>query len=150
MVGLRPKHLRHRIKQLDANTLRYRELELALEEGVGFGGAWYSSQKEHWLGWLGEYDGPGAYGRAGVPRRDARFVYNHIQCAPMLLWLAEAGNVPSDDLDRAFKAVVAAPKRNASQCAALRKILPWEDVSEKLVEQTRGTLWSRFRMNSKR
>ena len=89
-------------------------------------------------------------GRASIPRRDARFVYNHIQCAPMLLWLAEAVIVPSDDLDRAFKEVVAAPKRNASQCAVLRRILPWEDVCEKLVERTRGTLWSRFRMNSNR
>ena len=23
-------------------------------------GVWYKSQKEHWLGWLSEYDGPGA------------------------------------------------------------------------------------------
>ena len=24
---------------------------------------WYPNQKEHWLGWLREYDGPGAYDR---------------------------------------------------------------------------------------
>ena len=150
MVAMRPKQLRHRIKQLDADTPRYGELELALQEGVGFGGAWYSSQKEHWMGWLGEYDGPGAYGRASIPRRDARFVYNHIQCAPMLFWLAEAVHVPSDDLDCAFEAVVTAPKRNASQCAALRRLLPWENVCEKLIDRTHGAFWCRFRMNSTR
>jgi hypothetical protein len=24
---------------------------------------WYKTQKEHWLGWLGEYDSSGAFGR---------------------------------------------------------------------------------------
>jgi hypothetical protein len=24
---------------------------------------WYASQKQHWLGWLGDYASPGAYGR---------------------------------------------------------------------------------------
>ena len=53
-------------------------------------GVWYRTQKEHWLGWLGEYHGPGAYGRAPSEERDARFVYNHIVCPEMLLWLIEA------------------------------------------------------------
>ena len=26
--------------------------------------AWWSTQKEHWLGWLTEYNGPGYYGRS--------------------------------------------------------------------------------------
>ena len=147
---MRPKELRHRIKQLDAHTPRYRALELALEEGVGFGGAWYSSQKEHWLGWLAEYHGPGAYGRKVDPRRDARYVYNHIQCAPMLFWLSEALDMPTVDLDCAFQAVIDAPKRNASQCGALRNVLPWEDVSAKFVQQTRGALWSALRARSPR
>jgi hypothetical protein len=25
--------------------------------------AWYRTQKEHWLGWLREYNGPGYYSR---------------------------------------------------------------------------------------
>ena len=33
-------------------------------------GVWYRTQKEHWLGWLSQYEGPGAYGRTG-PARDA-------------------------------------------------------------------------------
>lgn len=36
--------------------------------------AWYDTQKEHWLGWLADYDGPGYYGRQhrGAATRDAR------------------------------------------------------------------------------
>jgi len=45
---------------------------------------WYQSQKEHWRGWLAEYHGPGYYGRKNS-RRTAEFVYNHINCAPMVL-----------------------------------------------------------------
>jgi hypothetical protein len=39
-------------------------------------GAWYTTQKEHWLGWLSEYCGPGYYGRKNW-QRSAEFVYNH-------------------------------------------------------------------------
>ena len=34
---------------------------------------WYHTQKEHLLGWLKAYDGPGAYGRKQW-NRDAQFV----------------------------------------------------------------------------
>lgn len=44
--------------------------------------------------------------------------YNHIQCAPMLFWLSEALETPSDILDTTFNAVVSAPNRGAHQCAA--------------------------------
>ncbi|MFH8979334.1 hypothetical protein, partial [Streptomyces sp. NPDC017890] len=50
---------------------------------------WYSSQKEHLLGFWGEYNTPGAYNRKHTDR-DAKFAYNHLRCAPGLLWLAEA------------------------------------------------------------
>ena len=44
----------------------------------------YATQKEHWLGWLSEYNGPGYYGRKSS-HRSAEFVYNHIVCPmPML------------------------------------------------------------------
>lgn len=54
---------------------------------------WYMTQKEHWLDWLREYDGPGAYGRMAGTQRDARFAYNHIVEPKMLLWLIEAAGV---------------------------------------------------------
>jgi hypothetical protein len=39
---------------------------------------WYTTQKQHWVGWLGEYQGPGFYGRRTGSRRDAEYAYNHI------------------------------------------------------------------------
>ncbi|WP_417259351.1 hypothetical protein [Celeribacter sp.] len=139
------RQLRRKIKRLDADTPKHKQLEQALQEGVGFGNAWYGSQKEHWLGWLAEYDGPGAYGRLTGQPRDARYIYNHIQCAPMLFWLTEAVEVPNDTLEHAFEAVVSAPHKNASQCAALRKMVPWDDVEARLLMRSRNSILSAAR-----
>ncbi|QDC11535.1 hypothetical protein FHY55_06700 [Oceanicola sp. D3] len=109
-------------------------MELALSEGVGFGNAWYSSQKEHCLGWLAQYDSPGAYNRKITSGRDARFFYNHGQCAPMLVWLAEAVCVPSEKLSAGIASVLKAGPRNASQCGAFRKHVTWDDIEERLPE----------------
>lgn len=137
-----PNQLRRRIKWLDPNTPQHLQLSAALNEGAGFNNAWYRSQKEHWLGWLAEYAGPGAYGRTYDPSRDAKFVYNHIQCAPMLFWLAEAIDVPAAVLESAERAILNAPSRNASQCAAFRKIVPWQDI-ESAVRCKPGN-WSHY------
>ena len=72
-------------------------------------GKWYKTQKEHWLGWLGEYKGPGAYGRKGGKDQGAEYAYNHIVEYRMLLWLIEAAGVESK-LVKAAKSVV------CSQC----------------------------------
>ena len=112
-----PQELLFRIQDLPAETPKFRALELALKEGTGYGRAWYLTQKEHWQGWLGEYDGPGAYGRKEWASRDAAFAWNHIVCAPMLFWLVEALGLPEADLDHAFQAVIAANPRGAAQCA---------------------------------
>lgn len=122
--------LRSKIVRLNQAVPRYRELEKAISDGPSK--AWYSSQKEHWMGWLREYDGPGAYGRATHSGRDARYIYNHIQCAPMLFWLAEAVGVPDAQLDAAFKAVVESKPRGASQCGALRKVIPWDEIETRI------------------
>lgn len=139
-----PRQLRRHIKRLDPATPRHIELEIALAEGVGFG-AWYSSQKEHWLGWLAEYDGPGAYGRQTGKFRNARYVYNHIQCAPMLLWLAEASDVEEKAIEAAFDAVLAAPKRNATQCSVLRQVIPWSVIASKLEEKAKNSPLARIK-----
>ena len=54
---------------------------------------WYRSQKQHWLGWLKQYNTPCAYDRMH-PGKDAKFAYNHIVNPQMLLWLigAAVGN----------------------------------------------------------
>ncbi len=93
---------------------------------------WYRSQKEHWLGWLGEYGGPGAYGRKNI-RRDARFIYNHFQCLPGLVWLAEALGVEGPLLVTGQEAMADAKDNLVSQCAAFRRVVPW-DVLEPLIK----------------
>lgn len=94
---------------------------------------WYDSQKEHWLGWLREYDGPGFYGRKTWEGRSAQYVYNHVMCPPMLLWLAEAAGVPRTKLLSAKRAANTAPAKQASQCAAIRRSIPWPEVEQALV-----------------
>ncbi len=86
---------------------------------------WYESQKEHWIGWLLDYRSPGAYGRKVVSGRDAKFVYNHVVCPDLLLFLAKGSGV-SERLVRAAReaARVAGPTEMA-QSGAIRKHIPW-------------------------
>jgi hypothetical protein len=95
-------------------------------------GVWYGSQKEHWLGCLAYNDGPGAYGRKTWKGRSAGFVYNHVKCPPMLLWLAEAAGIPKDRLARAKRTALAAAPNLGSHAAALRRVIPWPDIEARL------------------
>ena len=45
---------------------------------------------------------------------------------------SEALSAPEAQLDKAFDAVLKAPSKGASQCAALRRILPWHVVESRL------------------
>jgi hypothetical protein len=89
---------------------------------------WYRTQKEHWIGWLSQYHGPGAYGRKTEIKRDARFAYNHIVEPEMLLWLIDAAGVD--------RTLVAASRQAAERgttlmqkSATIRKLVPWEMVA---------------------
>jgi hypothetical protein len=95
-------------------------------------GVWYTSQKEHWLGWLSEYDGPGAYDRKSWTGRSAQFVYNHIGCPPMLLWLAEAAGVSSTKVLGAKRSALSARGNRATHCALIRRTIPWPMIEERL------------------
>lgn len=89
----------------------------------------FSSQKEHLLGWLAGYGGPGAYNRKN-PGKDARFFYTHFRCAPGLLWLAEALGEDPVTLADAIEQVKAARPNPSSQCAAFRRVISWERIAE--------------------
>lgn len=89
----------------------------------------WTNQKEHLLGWFSEISGPGAYNRQSRTW-DAKAAYNHFQCAPGLLWLAEALGEEPTTVRRAVESVQAAPRRAASQCAAVRRIIPWERIEQ--------------------
>ena len=95
-------------------------------------GVWYTSQKEHWLGWLSEYDGPGAYDRKSWTGRSAQFVYNHIGCPPMLLWLAEAAGVSRTKVLAAKRSALSARGNRATHCAKIRAVIPWPVIEERL------------------
>ena len=92
---------------------------------------WYTTQKEHWLGWLADYHGPGAYNRQTGKIRDARYAYNHIQEPKMLLWIIEAARV-DQDMIKEVKAVSARLTIMQQQSAAIRRIVPWETLARAL------------------
>ena len=96
----------------------------------GTWGTWYRSQEEHWRGWLKGYRGPGYYNRKDGDRT-AEFVYNHLNCSSMLLWLAEASGVPKARVVKA-KAARSASQNPSARSAAVRKIIPWEMVEIRL------------------
>jgi hypothetical protein len=121
-----PQELRRTIARLHPVGAVTESLELALR-GPRPRATWYETQQEHLLGWLREYDGPGFYGRKNSVRT-AEFVYNHFQCAPGLLWIAEAAGAPRPLLLKAKRAVLAAGRNGAAKSAAVRRVLPWSLV----------------------
>ena len=93
-------------------------------------GAWYLTQKEHWLGWLRQYGAPGVYGKTQRVR-DAKFAYNHVFNPYMLLWLARAAGVGADLIEAAQRAVV--PESTPIQkSGAIRRHVRWAEVAEAL------------------
>ena len=96
-------------------------------------GKWYATQHEHWLGWLGEYEGPGAYGRQVDENRDARYVYNHIVEWRMLIWLAEAAGIDARVVRSAKRAAGGAGSMQ-SGAAEVRRTVPWEMLEAHLRE----------------
>ncbi len=128
-----PKQLSANIRRLRPNLPLTRDFEDKLTKQGYWNQAtvWYSSQKEHWLGWLSEYDGPGHYDRKNW-QRSAEFIYNHIVCPPMILWLAEASGVPKQMVSAAAKAALISGQRLPAKSAAIRKCIPWQIIEAKL------------------
>lgn len=95
----------------------------------------YLTQHEHWIGWLSEYGGPGAYGRDATVKRDAKFAYNHIVEPEMLLYLATAAGVDPLQLAAARKAAYEG-RTLMQKAGAIRRQLPWSCVA--------SALWSSY------
>lgn len=98
-------------------------------------GIWYRTQKEHWLGWLKEYRGPGAYGRRGGNAREAKFAYNHIVNYHMLTWIIDAAGV-DPKLVRRAKAAINDKMTLQANAKAVREIVPWEILADALWRNT--------------
>lgn len=118
-----PQQLIKKIKALSVQA-PYTE---ALEKSLIKKPTWYANQKAHWLGWLGEYDSPGAYGRTRFDR-DAEFAYNHCGCPPMALWLGEASGVDERLVARAANLVRQSSGTFSAKCAAIRRLIAWDMI----------------------
>ena len=93
--------------------------------------AWYRTQKEHWIGWLRDYGGQGAYGRRTPSPRDARTVYNRIVEPRMLLWLLEAAGVDTALVAAAHEAAADATSMQQAS-GRIRQLVPWEVLAHAL------------------
>ena len=90
------------------------------------------TMKDSLLGWLSDYEKPGYYKRMN-PGRSAKFMYNHLQSAPSIIYLAEAAGISEELLARAVQAASDPLLRTcASQCGAVRKLIPWCAVEMRL------------------
>lgn len=98
---------------------------------------WYRTQHEHWLGWLGEYAGPGAYGRKDHDR-SAEFAYNHIVNPQMLVYLAEAAGIRRGLVLKAVRAALANWATMTAMSSAIRQTIPWAVVEGALVARWVG------------
>jgi hypothetical protein len=85
------------------------------------------------LGWLSEYDGPGAYRRKTWRGRDAEFIYNHVVNPQMLIWLAEAAGVPKAKVKLASAAALSAGATMQAMSGATRRVLPFSEIEELLL-----------------
>lgn len=92
---------------------------------------WNRSPKEHWLGWLRAYSGPGAYGRMTPSPKDAKTVYNRIVCCQMLIYLAEVAGIEPSRVEAARRQAEAATSLMQGS-GRMRRLISWEDVEAAL------------------
>jgi len=87
------------------------------------------SQKENWIAWLVGYD---EFPRKN-PDRNAQRVYNALNNANYVIWLAAAAGVDKVLVERAILNV-ARQRLRETQAAAARAVLPWGLVARHLQE----------------
>ncbi|MCI1935075.1 MAG: hypothetical protein LKJ44_05125 [Bifidobacteriaceae bacterium] len=93
-------------------------------------GAWYSSQKEHMLGWFPAQLtlGAGSYTRQ-KPNQSARTTYNRLLSSGALLWIAEALGEDSSIVQAAATAALNEPNKK-KRPALIRKYITWSRIAE--------------------
>lgn len=127
-----PQQLLRKVTHLDPKQPISRRFESAIAgRKTRKTDPWYGSQKEHWLGWLAEYDGPGYYGRETWDVT-AEAVYNRVVNPSMVLWLGEAPGVPKATVEAAARAALAGKSSMAAQSGAIRRVIPWALIEERL------------------
>lgn len=93
-------------------------------------GVWYSSQKEHMVGWFSDQLtlGSGSYTRQ-KPNRSARTTYNRLVNSGSLLWIAEALGEDSSVVQAAADAALSEPNQK-KRPALIRKYITWSRIAE--------------------
>mgnify|MGYP000102446934 CR=1 FL=1 len=123
------KQLGHLVWSLPEKTPGYPLMDEVLRLGPRYQRKWFSNQREHWLGWLEDYETAGAYGRKNTGDLRAKSIFNKIANPPMLYWLAEAVEVENGLLLDSFREVADnREKRSSALCAIIRKIIPFEAI----------------------
>lgn len=128
------KSLRKIIRNLPEHGFYSRKLGKHLKEGKSdrfSPTAKNQSQKEHWLRWLKDYDGPGYYIREVHSGITAKSIYNRVQNSAMVLYLPEAVGVSKKLIKEAFETALKTDLTSmGKQCGVIRKIIPWDVVQE--------------------
>jgi hypothetical protein len=93
------------------------------------------NMKKSWLRWLDTYEEP-KYSRRKDSIRTAGFVYNHLLAPQMVLWLGEVSGVSETVVRNAMKAACSVQPNRATQCASIRKIIPWKIIEYRLNKPT--------------
>lgn len=118
-------------KRISVNHFRNVIKKLKSDDSIISSRVYYKTQKEHWLCFLNNYDFNQAYGRLQGMNRDARFVYNHIVCPSMLVYLIKAVGIESQLVDEVEKAAESG-KTLMESAGKIRKIVPWSMIYKKL------------------
>ena len=108
--------------------------------------AMHRTQKDHWIGWLLNYFGPGFYGRQNW-KRDARFVYNHVVNPKLLIYLIRAIPLRPELVEAAENAYAQSGNTMMAQSGAIRKVVPWSEIYQALwgKEEERPSFSDRIR-----
>ena len=99
---------------------------MPLSDRLSKGG--YDTHRDHWIGWLEDYDGPGFYGRSdwGV---DARTVYQRLNNGRMIVWLNEAAGERSVLIRTTIREMkLRGNGRKQTEAKIARAHHPWEGV----------------------
>lgn len=87
-------------------------------------GVWYSSQREHMVGWFRSQSTlGGGNSTRSTPNRSAKTAYNRLLSPGGLIWIGDTLGADPVLVQSAAEAAVAEPEYR-KRCAAIRAILP--------------------------
>ncbi|AKV55168.1 hypothetical protein BACT_0608 [Bifidobacterium actinocoloniiforme DSM 22766] len=90
------------------------------------------TEREHMVAWFrcNSTKGSGSYTRI-KPNMSAKRCYNRLMNPASLLWIAEAAGINGEIVEKAFNAAMEAGDYRRA-CSAIRRIISWEMIYEKL------------------